>query len=122
MTIVDLAKATRFSITRIEAIESGQEVWLSVTDRSVLARGLGVQPEVLKEVEFCPSDLRQSSFEIPVNDYDELAERILAGELNIECPKCGKLLKTAIENALDFEGQATQYARAYCPVCPFALR
>ncbi len=121
MTVLDLARATRFSVNRIDEIESGIELALSVPDRSVLARALGVLPAVLREVEL-DYDVLQSRPQKPKVDLEELAERVLAGEVNLECPKCGQILRTAIETALDFEGRPTEFARAYCPVCPFAIR
>ncbi|MBX9720664.1 MAG: hypothetical protein K2X81_04665 [Candidatus Obscuribacterales bacterium] len=122
MTILDLARACRLSVKRIEAIESGSEVWLSVTERTILAKALRVVPSVIKEVEICPSQMKYNTanFE-PSYDAEELAERVLAGEVNLACPKCGQVLKTTVENAIDFEGNPTTFARAYCPKCPFAL-
>ena len=121
MTVLDLARVTRFSVKRIEEIESGIELALSVADRSVLARALGVQPAILREVEL-DYDVFQPRPPKPKVDLEELAERVLAGEVHIECPKCGEILRTSIESALDFEGRPTEFARAYCPVCPFAIR
>lgn len=120
LTVLDLAKACRFSIERIEGIESGLEIWLSVTDRTILARALGVLPAVLKEVECNPADLTERR--LPGCDLDELAGRVLKGEKDLSCPNCGTKLKCSIERALDFEGLPTSFARAYCPSCPFALR
>ena len=123
MTVLDLAKATRFPVERIEAIESGVEIWLSVTDRAILARALRQVPAVLREVESSPEELwpgrKGANRE---QEIDELAERILAGETKLPCPDCGEALKTTVEQAYDFEGNPEQYAHAYCSVCPFALR
>jgi transcriptional regulator with XRE-family HTH domain len=121
LTVADVARLSRFSIKRVEEIEAGIEVWLSVTDRAILARVLGVQPSCLEEAEACPSDLSPAAAGAPRTDFDDLARRVLKGEVNLACPKCGTILKTAIENALDFEGEPTRFARAYCPACPFAL-
>ena len=121
LTIIDLARSCRFPVKRIEEIESGIEVWLSVTDRSILSRALGVQPAVLKEVEAGPEDIQISSYGQPENDTDFLAKEVLARLPNLACPRCGAILITSIESALDFEGLPTHFARAYCPVCPFAL-
>jgi len=121
MTVLDLAKNCRFTTKRIDDIESGIEIWLSFADRSILARALGVAPAILKEVEACPSDIESES-QASLIDLEALADSVLKGEKNLTCPKCGAVLKTSIENALDFDGHPTQFARAYCPVCPFAIR
>lgn len=124
LTVRDLARLCHFTIRRIEEIEGGIEVWLSITDRSILARALGVQSETLREVEASPDDLKKDRATTAAEqaDLDRIADRVLAGEKNIACPRCGAILITAVENALDFEGQPTKFARAYCPVCPFAIR
>lgn len=125
LTVLDLAKRSRFSIKRIEQIESGEETWLSVTDRQVLARALGVEPGVLKEVEFSPQDFPgvfdKKDSAGPV-DTDSMAQEILKGYTDIKCPRCKTQLKTSIELAYDIEGAPTRFARAYCPQCPFLLR
>ncbi|MBX9568437.1 MAG: helix-turn-helix domain-containing protein [Candidatus Obscuribacterales bacterium] len=125
LTVLDLAKRSRFPIKRIESIESGEETWLSVTDRQVLARALGVEPAVLKEVENSPADY-PGVFEKQEGpqkvDTDSMAEEILNGYTNIACPRCSTTLKTSVEFAYDIEGNPTKFARAYCPQCPFALR
>ena len=51
MTQMDVARRTRFSLQRIEDIESGIETWLSATDRQLLAKALCVEPVLLQEVE-----------------------------------------------------------------------
>lgn len=125
LTLLDLAKRSRFPIQRIERIESGEETWLSVTDRQVLARALGVEPMLLKEVEYSPSDypgVYQSKLMPAAVDTDSMAEQILKGYTDIKCPRCATTLKTSIEEAFDMEGNPTRFARAYCPQCPFSLR
>lgn len=122
MTVLDLAKACRWEIRRIEDIEAGLEVWLSVHDRNVLARGLKQVPAILAEVEATPDEMFADADKRKGIDLEELAARVLAGEANLPCPRCGKILKSQIETASDYEGKPIHFARAYCPVCPFALR
>ncbi len=124
MTVLDLAKHCRFSIEKIERIESGMDVWLSVTDRTILARALRVLPAVLQEVEADPSQIIDSLKEEnrTAHDLEGMAAKILAGKKNIECPDCAATLKSSIEDAFDFEGNLVRLAHAYCPVCPFVLR
>src|SRR5262249_23206631 len=47
MTVKDLAKLSRFKISRLEEIELGFENWLSSSDRQLLAKALSVEPSVL---------------------------------------------------------------------------
>lgn len=121
LTVLDISRASRMSLKRVEAIESGQEIWLSIKDRTILARALGVQAAILQEVEACPTELTETRL-ASIQAVDEIADRILAGEVQIPCPKCNTMLKCSVENAIDIEGQPTQFARAYCPVCPFSVK
>ena len=51
MTVLDLARSSRFSRQRIEDLEAGLESWLSSTDRQLLAKALAVEPKLLQKVE-----------------------------------------------------------------------
>lgn len=125
MTRLDLSRATHIPIKRIEALESGEEIWLSFADRAALARALGVLPACLKEVEKIPPHLafeQQAEAKKEKIDLYELAEDVLAGKTGLLCPDCKTPLKTSIENAWDIEERLCKIARAYCPLCPFTLR
>lgn len=122
LSIEELAKSSRFPAKRIEAIESGVEIWLSVTDRAILSKALRVYPADLREVEASPEELWKVEIQDRERQVEELGERILAGEVNLPCPNCGGVLKCTVESAFDHDGLPAEYARAYCPVCPFSLR
>lgn len=123
MTVLDLAKACRFPVARIEAIEGGLEVCLSVYDRQVLAKALKVIPAVLLEVEALPEHVRRMRNFIQQNkpNIDDLTDRILDGETNVPCPKCGTTLTSSIETALDYEDRPVSIAKAYCKECLFRI-
>ena len=118
LTCRDLARLARFSINRIDDIESGIETWLSSCDRQMLCKGLGVEPFLLKEVE-----IRSVSDEFGKSgiNYAELIQNILNGCSCLNCPDCGSELVACIQDALDLEGNPTQFAKAYCSKCPFVL-
>jgi transcriptional regulator with XRE-family HTH domain len=122
MTVRDLARAARFTVERIDDIEQGLETWLSSTDRAILAKALSVEPGLLQEVE------RRAK--VTTENYDEqlvaklqqqLAESILAGGRDLECPSCGGTLKCSIREGLDMEARPIRFPKAYCLKCPYQL-
>ena len=119
MTVRDLAKASRFSIQRVEDIESGMETWLSASDRQLLAKALNIEPQLLQEVE-TRSPLQPTKEAIQAND--QLIDSILQGVRDLACPNCGSTLKCSVQDALDIEGNPTQFAKAFCVNCPFILK
>lgn len=119
MTVLDLAKASRFSIQRVEDIESGMETWLSASDRQLLAKALNVEPQLLQEVE-ARSGLQPTKESQQANE--QLVNSILQGERDLQCPNCGGTLKCSVQEALDIEGNPTQFAKAFCLKCPFVLK
>jgi transcriptional regulator with XRE-family HTH domain len=120
LTVKDLAKLSRFSVSRIEDIESGVETWLSASDRQLLARALNVEPVLLLEVE--AKRLDSASEEEKLKVHTELAEKILTGLREASCPNCGGSLKCSVEHGLDLDGKVQEYAKAFCLKCPFVLR
>jgi len=122
MTVRDLATASRFSVQRIDDIEQGLETWLSSTDRQVLAKALNIEPILLQEVE------RRAK--VTTEHYDEqlvimhqrrLADAILGGGRDLECPECGGTLKCSIREGLDMEGRPIRFPKAFCLKCPYLL-
>lgn len=120
LTVLDLAKMSRFGVTRIEDIESGVENWLSASDRQLLARALNVEPLILQEVE--AKRLENASEEEKLRTQEDLAEKILKGMKEQTCPNCGGSLKCSIEHGLDLDGRVQEFAKAFCLKCPFVLR
>jgi transcriptional regulator with XRE-family HTH domain len=122
LTVKDLAKDSRFSKERIEEIESGLETWLSSTDRQLLARALAVDPYIIQEVEARP---RLEESDDPVRYaaiLADLADSILKGVKEQECPQCGNTLRCRVQEGLDIEEQPIYFAKAFCQKCPFILK
>jgi transcriptional regulator with XRE-family HTH domain len=119
LTVKDLARLTRFTSKRIEDIEAGLETWLSATDRQRLSTALMIEPAMIQEVE-SRSGQDDSGARADVALY--LADAILKGARQLECPDCGSIMNCSIQNALDFEGRPTQFAKAFCMKCPFILK
>lgn len=118
MTVRDLGKYSRLGLQRIEDIEAGIETWLSATERQLLAKGLAVEPMLLQEVEIRP----YGSDEHLQEAQPRLAEAILSGRRELQCPQCGGSLRCSVQDALDLDGLPTRFAKAYCLKCPFVLR
>ncbi len=124
MTVRDLARGSRFSEKRIEDIESGIETWLSSSDRQLLGKALSVEPFLLQEVESRMNTGHQvrETHMLDQATSQQLAEAILSGARDLECPDCGGTLKCSILQGTDIEGRPMQLAKAFCMKCPFVLR
>jgi transcriptional regulator with XRE-family HTH domain len=123
MTVRDLAKASRFTVERIDDLEQGLETWLSFTDRQILAAALSIDPQLFQEVE------RRAT--VTTDNYDQqlvsahqnqLADAILSGVRDIECPNCGGTLKCSVQEGFDLEGKPIRFPKAFCLKCPFLFR
>lgn len=123
MTVRDLARMSRFPAQRIDDIEAGIETWLSDTDRQILSKALGVEPQLLKEVEVRPelTDVPET-YMLDVAVAVQLNEAILSGQRDLKCPDCGSKVQANVQDALDMEGNPIKFAKAYCTKCPFVLR
>jgi hypothetical protein len=119
MTVRDLANSSKLVLQRIEDIEGGMETWLSVTDRQLLARALGVEPHVLQEVE-CRTSTQTN--EVVYSFEQDLSLKILEGQREIDCPNCGGPLKCSVQQALDMDGNPVRFPKAFCTKCPFILK
>lgn len=119
LSLAELSKLIRFTPRRLEDIETGLETWLSYADRQKLAKGLGVEPALLKEVESRPVSEESGSRELVMR---ELNEQILAGNYQLNCPDCSTALKCSIQEGEDIEGNPLRFAKAFCTRCPFVLR
>ncbi len=122
MTVKDLAKATRMKVQRVEDIESGFETWLSTTDRQILAKALRVEPSILKEVEWRPPEAVPELAEVSRETMEELADNILHGERNLDCPRCKSPMTCYVQEAIDLEDNKIFLPMASCTKCPFVLK
>ena len=108
LSVSGLAKKTNIKQEILEDIESGKELFLSVTQRS---------PKELKSHE------RDYKFEIVSNDtIDELKTKILNRETNLRCPLCGEPLVTRIARMYDLEDNLILQPKAHCVKCVFQIK
>jgi len=119
LTVRDLARSSRFTVQRIEDLESGLETWLSASDRQILAKALSVEPRIIEEVERRPLDTRVSEFAPRMEDLNRV---ILEGERDLSCPECQEPLAVSVQEGFDLEGLPIRFAKAYCTRCPFVLK
>lgn len=112
-----LAKKCNLDLGLIEKIEAGEELFLPVTIRQNLAKGLKCSPNELKELE--------KEFEnnfISEEIINDLKEKILAGEKDLICPKCGSELISRIEKMYDLEDNLMLHPKARCSKCVFQIK
>ena len=104
LSITGLANKTNIKLETLEDIESGKELFLSVTQRQQLARVLKCSPKELKSLE------RDYKFEIVSNDtIDELKTKILNNNditYDYDALKDGTTLKALGINAHSPEEEA----------------
>lgn len=112
-----LAKKCHLEISLVEKIESGEELFLPTTVRQSLAKGLKCSLDEIKKLE--------KDFENKFADegvIESLKERILNGEKDLICPKCGSLLVTRIAQMYDLEDNLMLHPKARCSKCPFQIK
>ena len=116
-SIYGLADRAGISIEVLEDIESGKELFLSVTQRQKLARVLKCSPSEIKKYE------REYEFNIVEDDViDVLKNRILNRETNLKCPLCGEPLITRIARMHDLEDNLVLQPKAHCVKCIFQIK
>lgn len=112
-----LANRASISIETLEDIESGRDLFLSVSVRQKLARVLKCSPSEIKKYE------REYEFEIITDDVIEnLKNRILRRETNLKCPMCGEPLITRIAKMHDLEDNPVLEPKAHCVKCIFQIK
>lgn len=115
----ELSQAIRFTVQRIEDLESGLETWLSATDRQVLAKALGVEPKILQEVEHKPNLPQNAGRRKEV--VEEMVTAIFNGANELECPDCGNIAQCSIQTGFDLDDREIFFPKAFCLKCPFVL-
>ena len=117
LSLVGLSRKINASIEELEDIESGKELFLPVTLRQKLAKGLKCQISDLKELE---KDVTTES--ISIYKIDEIKTKILNGETDILCPKCGSPLIIKIVKMYDLEDNPVFHPKAHCSKCVFQIK
>ena len=116
LSVTGLAKRSNIAPEIIDEIESGKELFLPVTIRQNLAKGLKCLPEDIKKYE---KDF--STDFVPLSVIDSLKELILNGAGGLKCPKCGADLITKVEKMYDLEDNLVFHPKAHCSKCVFQI-
>ena len=117
LSAIGLADKAGISLSFIEDLESGKELFLSVSQRQKLARVLKCSPSDIKKYE------REYEFQIISDEIiDELKSRILRHETNLRCPVCAEPLITRIAKMYDLEDNLVLEPKAHCVKCVFQIK
>ena len=111
-----LAMACNLELNLIEEIEAGKELFLPVTIRQKLAKGLKCEAETIKKYEI-DFDTHFVSEQI----IESIKELILNGAGGLKCPKCGAPLVTRIAKMYDLEDNLMLHPKAHCTKCAFQI-
>lgn len=111
-----LAAKCNIDLNLIEDIEAGKELFLPVTIRQNLAKGLKCSPEEIKKLE---KDF--SNDLVSPQIIESLKELILKGAGGLKCPKCGAPLVTKISQMYDLEDNLVVQPKAHCTKCVFQI-
>ena len=117
LSLTGLANKTNIRLEILEDIESGKELFLSVTQRQQIARVLKCSPKEHKELE--------KSFEFQeISDdvIDNIKAQILNHKTNLKCPMCGEPLITRIAKMYDIEDNLVLQPKAHCVKCVFQIK
>lgn len=117
LSITGLANKSNIKLEILEDIESGKELFLSVTQRQQLARVLKCSPKDLK--------MREKDYQFDIigdEVIDNLKRRILNHETNLKCPLCGEPLITRIAKMYDLEDNLILQPKAHCVKCIFQIK
>lgn len=112
-----LAKKCHLGLDLIEKIEAGEELFLPTTIRQNLAKGLKCSLEEIKN--------HEKDFENRLTDEEtirNLKQKILKGEKDLICPKCGSLLTVRIAKMYDLEDNLVLHPKAHCTKCVFQIK
>ena len=112
-----LAMATNLPLDTIEDIESGKDLFLSVTVRQNLAKILRCAPEEIKKFE---KDFNNHIVSDQI--IDSLKELILNESGGLKCPVCGSPLITRIQKLYDLEDNLMLHPKAHCTKCSFQIK
>jgi len=117
LSVIGLSQRASIPVEVLEDIESGKELFLSVSQRQKLARVLKCSPSEIKQYE------REYQFGVIDDEViDGLKTKILNGETNLRCPMCGEPLVTRIARMYDIEDNLVLEPKAHCVKCVFQIK
>jgi len=116
----ELASRCALTLSQIQSIEQGLDLFLPTTIRQKLGKGLRVDNKEIKQYELKENfDLANKSIK------ESIKEQILFNSNNpnfsINCPNCGEKLITRIAKLYDLEDNLVLHPKARCSKCPFQL-
>jgi transcriptional regulator with XRE-family HTH domain len=111
-----LARKCDLETLLIEEIEAGKELFLPVTVRQNLAKGLKCNPEDIKILE---KDFSTELVSLEV--IESIKELILNGAEGLICPRCDAPLVTRIARMYDLEDNLMSHPKAHCSKCVFQI-
>lgn len=116
-SIYGLADKAALDISILEDLESGRDLFMSVTTRQKLARALKCSPADIKKYE------REYEFEMVSEEkIDAIKTQILSRQTNLRCPICGEPLVTRIARTYDLEDNLILTPKAHCVKCVFQIK
>lgn len=120
LSVQGLSKKTSLTIEQIEDIEAGKDLFLPVTIRQKLAKGLKLNPSDIKEYE----RIMLVSYDSITNEYiSNIKQAILEGNTeNLKCPICKSKLNTKIVRLIDLENNIALHPKAQCSKCSFQIK
>lgn len=111
-----LAARCNIDVKLIEEIEAGKELFLPVTIRQNLAKGLNCNPNEIKKLE------KEFNNDLVSQEViDSLKELILNGAGGLKCPRCSADLVTKVERMYDLEDNLVLHPKAHCSKCVFQI-
>ena len=114
-----LSKRANVDVKIIEDIESGRELFMSVTVRQRLAKALKLEPGEIKRYE----KLEDISLTSDAQYIEEIREAIIHNNTDdITCPVCNSTLITKLEKMYDLEDNLVLHPKAHCSKCPFQVK
>lgn len=116
LSVTGLAKKSNVNPEIIEEIESGKELFLPVTIRQNLAKGLKCLPDEIKKYE---KDFTNDFVSLEI--IESLKDLILNGAGGLKCPKCSANLITKVERMYDLEDNLVLHPKAHCSKCVFQI-
>ncbi len=119
LSVTLLAKRCNLTEEEISDIECGKELFLSVTIRQKLAKGLKINL----------SDILKYEKKVEINYYaankefeDYAREKMMSGEgSELRCPICGSELICKVVKRYDAEDNLILHYKASCKKCPFQI-
>lgn len=117
LSITGLAQKSHLDISLLERIEAGEELFLPITIRQNLSKGLKCSLQEIKVHE-----KKYDKEFVSADAIEDLKQRILNGETELICPKCSSLLITRIAKLYDLEDVLMLHPKARCSKCVFQIK